>query len=454
MEPQTQVEPIQPVRTPAERLENEIWALEQRIKKEEAKSKPSAPFIQSMRNLIAKARAESDPEAGIAVLRQRTQASEATASAVSPCVVDAADFVLEVLPPREPLMLTDDGTALFSMKSINQIWAWRGTGKTNLELGIIHALITGGSIFNWQSVGAHKVLLVEGEMPEQQVQQRIRDLMGDVPRGMFHLITLDKQPNNTIPVLASEQGQAFVETALEKSGAKVLFLDSLSTLCPIDENDKPSWHGFVAWLQRLRSRGMAVFFLHHAGKGGKQRGHSVSEDQLDVSISLTKPEDAPNGTLSATLKFDKFRDKGNVSNLRIGLKDGEWSFSVIDDSKKQKNAIKLFESGMTKTAVKKTLGVNGETVSRWYDEWRENRGADAETILAAEKVEADKKASDRRVKENEKFESIVSEMPDASIRAIAKVMAIGRNRVDDVAERLGWSNETGKWVKSVPAGAF
>ena len=44
-------------------------------------------------------------------------------------------------------------------------------------------------------------------------------------------------------------------------------------------------------LSMLRRRGVSVLIVHHAGKGGEQRGTSRREDVLDTSISLRRPSD-------------------------------------------------------------------------------------------------------------------------------------------------------------------
>ena len=42
---------------------------------------------------------------------------------------------------------------------------------------------------------------------------------------------------------------------------------------------------------RPAAEGRAVLFVHHAGKGGPQRGTSRKEDVLDSVIALRRPED-------------------------------------------------------------------------------------------------------------------------------------------------------------------
>jgi putative DNA primase/helicase len=46
-----------------------------------------------------------------------------------------------------------------------------------------------------------------------------------------------------------------------------------------------------SWLLGLRRRGISVLFVHHAGKGGQQRGTSRREDVLDTSMALRRPSD-------------------------------------------------------------------------------------------------------------------------------------------------------------------
>ena len=54
-----------------------------------------------------------------------------------------------------------------------------------------------------------------------------------------------------------------------------LILDNLSSLtAALRENDSDSWSPIQQWLLRLRRRGISVLIVHHAGKGGEQRGNA------------------------------------------------------------------------------------------------------------------------------------------------------------------------------------
>jgi putative DNA primase/helicase len=89
---------------------------------------------------------------------------------------------------------------------------------------------------------------------------------------------------------ADPKTQEELNAALD--GVELLVLDNLSSLTSvIRDNDAESWNPLQEWFLRLRRWGVSVLIVHHAGKGGQQRGTSRREDVLDTSISLKRPSD-------------------------------------------------------------------------------------------------------------------------------------------------------------------
>lgn len=241
-------------------------------------------------------------------------------------VFKAADF-----PAREPLVKLENGTTVLFDRSLNQIFAWRGTGKTMMTTALGGAMATGGRFLNLQATRKIRVLYVEGESPNAQLQERARLLIGPTDPGFFRLITLDSQPNG-IPSLSTAVGRQVLEEAL--GDAEVLILDSISTLAWIPTNDEAEWIELLGWFARLRSRGLCVVFLHHAGKTGMQRGHSRSEDMLDVSIKLSKPDEEEVDWLRFKLEYDKFRgERTGVRSLLVECKGGLWTWNLLESEK-------------------------------------------------------------------------------------------------------------------------
>ena len=208
------------------------------------------------------------------------------------------------------------------------------------------------------------------------------------------LITIDKQPGNTIPSLATAAGMARVEKTLaqlESEGFKtdVLFLDSVSTLFNINANDEETWLTVQSWLIKLRSRGLCIFWTHHAGKSGLSRSHSKSEDMLDISIKLDFPKEPDADCLHVMVHYDKARagfsdpdtevkmHRVHSENCPCQLKTGligcpgdgvRWEHKAPGDQKRFE-AEQRFRSGKSNEAISEELDIVPSTVRNWRKKW-------------------------------------------------------------------------------------
>jgi hypothetical protein len=293
-------------------------------------------------------------------------------------VVQADAFLEENIPPREVLLETaDKKSPILFAQSINQIFAWRGTGKTNIAFGVAHALATGGQFLRWRAPRPVKVLYVEGELPAYQMQERISQIVGKTD-GNLRIITLDKQPQHEIPSLASPLGQTLLEEAL--GDAQVLVLDSISTLFNIATNDEENWLSIQNWFKRMRSKGLCIIFLHHAGKSGLQRGSSKSEDLLDISIKLSRPGDyhVTDG-LRCNVEFDKTRGvallDGEPIEVQMQIEDGHalWTCASTEQADFGR-ASSLYEANASVRDVAREMEVSTGKAAKWRRRWQEERG--------------------------------------------------------------------------------
>src|SRR5208282_930278 len=117
-----------------------------------------------------------------------------------------------------------------------------------------------------------------------------------------------------IPDLATTQGQGLLEPHL--AGIDLLVLDNLSALCRHgNENEGEDWLPVQEWALGLRSRGISVLFVYHAGKNKSQRGTSRREDLLDTVITLKHPANYnPSEGLRCEVHFEKTRSMlGNAA---------------------------------------------------------------------------------------------------------------------------------------------
>jgi AAA domain/DnaB-like helicase N terminal domain len=248
-------------------------------------------------------------------------------------VHDLNDFLVDTFPVTETLIrLAATDIPVFTSSSINQIFAWRGTGKTMLSMALAGCFALGTAFLRWRATRKVKVLYVEGESRNSQLQQRARAIVGKTDAGYFRLLTFASQVNGILP-LSTAQGRQALEA--EIGDAEVLFLDSISTLGWFATNDEENWLEFLQWLNHLRQLGLCVIFLHHAGKSGMSRGHSRSEDMLDISIKLTRDEaDKEVDWLKFTMEYDKFRDnpKGIRSTI-VQYREGRWTDEFVEVEK-------------------------------------------------------------------------------------------------------------------------
>ena len=177
-------------------------------------------------------------------------------------------------------------------KGLVMLYAPRGTGKTLVAGGIAYSVATASQFLNWEAPKARRVLLVDGEMPAIALRERFEQIVGNKKPafGFLKIISGDLIEDGGVSNLADPKVQAELDPHLE--GIDLLILDNLSSLTAvIRDNDADSWNPIQAWILRLRRRGISVLIVHHAGKGGEQRGTSRREDILDTSISLRRPTD-------------------------------------------------------------------------------------------------------------------------------------------------------------------
>lgn len=265
--------------------------------------------------------------------------------------VTADTFLSMELPARE--MMLDP---ILATQSLTLLYSKRGVGKTFVGVGIAHTIATGGTLFGWSAPKQRGVLLIDGELPARVLRDRISVVAqcarSEASLERLRLITPDLQ-GTPMPDLATREGQALVESHLD--GMELLILDNLSALCRSGkENESEGWLPVQEWALRLRQRGVAILFVHHAGKAGAQRGTSRREDVLDLVLALRHPTDySSTEGLRCELHFEKCR-----SLIGEGAKPFEvrlqadstgalvWTTRPIDDALLSR-AAELFKDGVS-----------------------------------------------------------------------------------------------------------
>jgi putative DNA primase/helicase len=271
-------------------------------------------------------------------------------------------------------------------KGLAMLYASRGTGKTHVALGIAYAVATGSSFLKWRAPRARRVLLVDGEMPAVALRERLlRITAGETPMPATLEIIAGDLVEQGVGDLASAAVQAELEPWL--AGVELLILDNLSSLtATLSENDADGWSAIQQWLLRLRRRGISVLIVHHAGKGGEQRGTSRREDVLDTSIGLRRPSDYVAGQGARfEVHIDKARgihgEQAKPFEARLEMR-GEstvWTVKEIEDLDRQRVAA-LLAAGLSVRDIAEELDLSKSKVHRIKQRIEQDAFAEAEGV--------------------------------------------------------------------------
>jgi putative DNA primase/helicase len=279
-------------------------------------------------------------------------------------VLDAEELLSAEFPPRSLMFapwLPDKGLAM--------VYAPRGVGKTWFALNIAHAISCGGEFLGWQAPNPRAVFHIDGEMPAATLQERyaavVAASMRDAPRENFRLLAADVQPDG-LPDLADPEAQRFYEGVI--AGADLIIVDNLSTIARgLRENEADAFGPIQSWLLAQRAAGRSALLIHHAGKGGGQRGTSRKEDVLDTVISLSRP---PGYLATEGARFEvRFtKNRGfwglDAEPFEARLTEGRWSTApiVADDSNEALAALR--DQGLSIRDIAERSGVSKSEVQR------------------------------------------------------------------------------------------
>ena len=282
-------------------------------------------------------------------------------------VVDALDFMAMTFPPRENLL-----APWLPQQGLCMVYAGRGVGKTHFSLGAAYAIASGGPFLNWKAPRPRGVLFLDGEMPAAVLQERIANIAASSdlePSAPFRVLTPDLQPDGMID-LTSAADQRQLLPYLE--GIDLVIVDNIATLCRNGrENEGESWLPVQEWALQQRAAGRSVLFIHHAGKGGAQRGSSRREDVLDTVINLRHPGDySPDQGATFEVHFEKARGiygedtrpfEAQLTTGPDGLQ--AWTTKALEESTMEK-VVELLKEGLSQIEIAETLGINKSNVSR------------------------------------------------------------------------------------------
>ena len=291
-----------------------------------------------------------------------------------PLVVYSLDELLELEIPERQYLLSP----WLQSQGLCMIYSTRGFGKTWVSLEIAYAVASGGQFLSWKSENPTGVLYKDGEMALGDLQERAKQIdMRESKELQAPLKFLTRDPQEAdFPDLSTIEGQNQIESLI-KDDIKLVILDNLSTLLRSGkEYESDSWLPIQNWLLSLRSLGKSVLLIHHAGKGGQQRGTSRREDVLDTVITLKRPTDyIQEEGARIEFHFEKNRallgDEVKPFEARLqsntnkeGIEALKWTWKSLEDTNFDK-VCGLSNDGLKNWEIVKVLEIDKSTVSRY-----------------------------------------------------------------------------------------
>jgi hypothetical protein len=302
----------------------------------------------------------------------------------SAIVSTSREFTAKTFKDNEVMLeVTKSGSPVLHHPSMGEVHAYRGVGKTNFILGLLNALATGSEFLCYKATRPFRTIDFDGEMDGSDLQESLRLLAEE--NDNFHMVARCEQPDNIMPSMATEQGLAWYEEAINRCKAEVAVFDNWSTLANIGTNEEEAFFVFTAWARKMRLRGVSVIYLHHDGKDKHtQRGHSKPEDPLNwvIGLSWASGYEGQEG-LKCVLKFEKCRKPiREYSRITMTLDaDGSWLWGEVGDEQlqttgrrakqptaEQLQKLKEWVGKISERELAKQLGVSREVAKKWsYD---------------------------------------------------------------------------------------
>lgn len=281
--------------------------------------------------------------------------------------VTLSDFFALDLKPKEMIL-----SPWMATQSLSMLHAPRGVGKTFLSLNIACAISSGGGVLNWKASQPRGVLIIDGEMPANSLQERMARLITSNDKQIaasFKIITPDLQKYG-MPDLATYEGQRWVNQHITDD-VELIIVDNISTLVRTGrENDAESWLPVQGWALNLRAKGKSVLFIHHSSKGGGQRGSSRKEDVLDNVIALRRPEGySQDQGACFEIHFEKARgfhgEEAKPILVQLQNQHGKqsWIVKPLEASTSEK-VLQLYQEGYSQKKIAEELDINKSTVYR------------------------------------------------------------------------------------------
>jgi hypothetical protein len=204
------------------------------------------------------------------------------------------------------------------------IYAKGGTGKSLVVLTAAINMSTGRSVFGQPAGRPRRVLYLDYEMTEDDVEERLA-AVGFGERDDLSCLHYALLP--TLPPLDTREGAQALLTQAERLQSELVVIDTFSRAVQGEENDADTVRNYYRMTgMALKARGITSLRIDHVGKESDRgaRGSSAKLDDVDVVWELRRADDG------YTLVNQKRRMGWVPEKIALRMAEDPLSFSLVD----------------------------------------------------------------------------------------------------------------------------
>lgn len=254
------------------------------------------------------------------------------------------------------------------------LFGTRGSGKTNIALGIAQAAAAGTWFLKpeWSPRSdCHKVIYFDSEMGKDGIKQKIREIDSAAPKSLMgntlKFVSFDDMGGIAWNI-SDPEVQAKLNQILEPFSV-IIFDNLLGMSGPLlrGDDDVTVWKRIEKWLIGLRESGRCVIIVHHSSKSGAQWGTILKENVMDTVVKIIPVFDPEFNGMSANLLFEKARwcFGTSISPLRIKYEKGDerqyWHVCTLEEANHQ-FVRDRHHAGWKRKDIERASGLNSSQV--------------------------------------------------------------------------------------------
>ncbi len=249
-----------------------------------------------------------------------------------------------------------------------------GVGKTQMAHAIQHSLSYGLGWGGWASYRTAGVMLIDGEMSAQELQERQRrypSIAGGVEPWILCAALSEVEIN-----LAREFDQQHISALMDKHDIQVLMLDNLMSLNWVEGasvNSDEFWTPIRQWLIKERAKGRLIIIVDHTNSQGEVFGTKTKTWHADIVYLLrdsSDEEDENKENVQFEVKIGKgrslTREEKQSFEAAMEVRRGEavWTHKAMKAGHLDA-IVEMVNLGMSDGQIVDELGIARRSFYRW-----------------------------------------------------------------------------------------